>query len=49
VAGTGVILPLGGLSTLPGVYPVVGIILLIVFLLGVSFQIIISGKWTMRK
>ena len=29
---------LGGLSVLLGVYPVVGIILLIVFLLGVSFQ-----------
>jgi putative oxidoreductase len=38
VAGTGVILLLGGLSVLLGVYPVVGIILLIVFLLGVSFQ-----------
>jgi uncharacterized membrane protein YphA (DoxX/SURF4 family) len=38
VAGTGVILMLGGLSMLLGVYPVVGIILLIVFLLGVSFQ-----------
>jgi putative oxidoreductase len=38
VAATGVILLLGGLSMLLGVYPVVGIILLIVFLLGVSFQ-----------
>ncbi len=38
VAGTGGILVLGGLSMLPGVYPTVGIILLIVFLLGVSFQ-----------
>jgi putative oxidoreductase len=38
VAGTGMILLLGGLSMLLGVYPVVGIILLIVFLLGVSFQ-----------
>jgi uncharacterized membrane protein YphA (DoxX/SURF4 family) len=38
VAGTGVILLLGSLSMLLGVYPVVGIILLIVFLLGVSFQ-----------
>ena len=37
VAGTGVILLVGGLSM--GVYPVVGIILPIVFLLGVSFQI----------
>jgi putative oxidoreductase len=39
VGGTGVILLLGGLSMLLGVYPVVGIILLIVFLLGVSFQV----------
>jgi len=39
VAGTGVILLAGGLSMLLGVYPVVGIILLIVFLLSVSFQI----------
>src|SRR6266478_2516689 len=38
VAGTGVILLVGGLSMLLGVYPVVGIILLIIFLLGVSFQ-----------
>ncbi len=38
VAGTGVILLLGDLSILLGVYPTVGIILLIVFLLGVSFQ-----------
>jgi putative oxidoreductase len=39
VAGTGVILLLGGLSMLLGVSPICGIILLIVFLLGVSFQI----------
>jgi putative oxidoreductase len=38
VAGTGVILLVGGLSMLLGVYPVVGIVLLIIFLLGVSFQ-----------
>ena len=38
VAGTGVILLVGGLSVLLGLYPVVGIILLIIFLLGVSFQ-----------
>jgi putative oxidoreductase len=37
VAGTGIILLLGGLSMFLGVYPV-GIILLIVFLLGVSLQ-----------
>ncbi len=38
VGGTGVILLVGGLSMLLGVYPVVGIVLLIIFLLGVSFQ-----------
>jgi putative oxidoreductase len=43
VAGTGVILLVGGLSMLLGVYPVVGIVLLILFLLGVSFQI--HGFW----
>lgn len=37
VAGTGVILLLGGLSMLLGVYPTIGIILLIIFLLGTSF------------
>jgi putative oxidoreductase len=45
VAGTGVILLLGGLSMLLGIYPVVGIILLIVFLLGVSFQM--HAYWKM--
>jgi putative oxidoreductase len=45
VAGTGVILLVGGLSMLLGVYPVVGIILLIVFLLGVSFQM--HAYWKM--
>jgi putative oxidoreductase len=38
VAGTGVVLLVGGLSMLLGVYPVSGIILLIIFLLGVSVQ-----------
>ncbi len=38
VAATGIILLMGGLSMLLGVYPVLGIILLIIFLLGVSFQ-----------
>ena len=42
VAGTGVILSAGGLSILLGVYPVVGIAMLIVFLLGVSVQNIIN-------
>ena len=44
VAGTGVLLLVGGLSMLLGVYPVVGIILLIIFLLGVSFQM--HAYWT---
>jgi putative oxidoreductase len=38
VAGTGALLLAGALSMLLGVYPLVGILLLIVFLLGVSFQ-----------
>jgi putative oxidoreductase len=38
VGGTGVLLLGGGLSMLLGVYPPVGVALLIVFLLGVSFQ-----------
>ncbi len=36
VAGTGILLLLGGFSMLLGVYPLIGIALLIVFLLGVS-------------
>lgn len=42
VAGTGVILSAGGLSMLLGVYPVIGIAMLIVFVLGVSVQNIIN-------
>lgn len=38
VAGTGVLLVLGGLSMLLGAYPLIGIILLLIFLVGVSFQ-----------
>jgi uncharacterized membrane protein YphA (DoxX/SURF4 family) len=38
VAGSGTILLAGGLSMLLGVYPVIGIVLLIIFLLGASFQ-----------
>jgi putative oxidoreductase len=38
VAGTGVILLLGGFSMLLGVYPVIGTVLLVIFLLGVSVQ-----------
>jgi putative oxidoreductase len=37
VAGTGVLLLLGGASVLLGAYPTVGIILLIVFMLGSTF------------
>jgi putative oxidoreductase len=37
VAGTGVLLLLGGASVLLGVCPAVGIILLIVFMLGTTF------------
>ncbi|MGH9396507.1 MAG: DoxX family protein [Terriglobia bacterium] len=36
VAGSGVLLILGGLSVLLGVYPLIGCILLIIFLAGVS-------------
>ncbi len=39
VAGTGMLLLLGGLSLLSGVYPGAGITLLIIFLLGVSIKI----------
>lgn len=38
VGGTGVMLLAGALSMLLGVYPLIGIVVLIVFLLGVSFQ-----------
>jgi putative oxidoreductase len=38
VAGSGVLLVAGGLSMLLGVYAPIGIVLLIVFLLGVSVQ-----------
>lgn len=39
VLGTGALLLLGGLSILLGVYVQVGIVLLIIFLLGTTFQI----------
>jgi putative oxidoreductase len=38
VAFTGLILILGGLSILLGVYPLVGIVLLVIFLIPVSFM-----------
>jgi putative oxidoreductase len=46
VAGTGVLLLLGGFSLLLGYQPIVGIALLIVFLLGVSFNI--HNFWTVQ-
>ena len=44
VAGTGVLLLLGGASVLLGVCPTVGIILLIVFMLGTTF--LMHNFWT---
>ncbi len=38
VGGSGLLLILGGLSMLLGVYPIIGAILLIIFLLGVSIR-----------
>ena len=49
VAGTGVILLLGGLSILLGMYPNVGILLLIIFLLGASFPCMTFGTQKTRK
>jgi putative oxidoreductase len=46
VGGTGVLLLLGGFSLLLGYQPIVGIALLIVFLLGVSFNI--HNFWTVQ-
>jgi len=45
VAGTGVVLLAGGLSMLLGVYTKVGIALLVIFLVAVSFQI--HSYWKM--
>ncbi len=47
VAGTGVLVFLGGLSILVGFLPLVGIALLIIFLLGVSFQM--HTFWKVRE
>jgi putative oxidoreductase len=47
VAGTGVLELLGGASMLLGVYPAVGIILLIVFMLGATFQM--HTFWTVTE
>ena len=46
VAGTGVMLLLGGLSLLLGYHPTVGAILLVVFLLATSFTI--HNFWTVK-
>ncbi len=46
VVGTGVILVLGGLSVLLGLFPVVGLILIIVFLLPTS--VLIHNFWTVQ-
>jgi putative oxidoreductase len=46
VAGTGVLLALGGLSLLVGVLPMVGYILLLVFLAGVSPAV--HAFWSVR-
>jgi uncharacterized membrane protein YphA (DoxX/SURF4 family) len=39
IVGTGILLLLGGLSFVLGVWPVIGGVLLVIFLLGVSFKI----------
>ncbi len=46
VVGTGVMLVLGGLSVLLGLFPVVGLILIIVFLLPTS--VLIHNFWTVQ-
>jgi putative oxidoreductase len=46
VAGSGVLLLLGGFSLLLGYQPIVGIGLLVVFLLGVSFNM--HNFWTVQ-
>ena len=46
VVGTGVMLVLGGLSVLLGLFPVLGLILLIVFLVPTS--VLIHDSWTVQ-
>ena len=46
VGGSGVLLFLGGLSLLLGYHPTVGVALLVIFLLGVSFGI--HNFWTVQ-
>ena len=46
VVGTGVMLVLGGLSVLLGLFPVVGLVLIVVFLLPTS--VLIHNFWTVE-
>jgi len=46
VGGSGVLLLLGGLSLLLGYHPTIGVALLVIFLLGVSFGI--HNFWTIQ-
>ena len=46
VGGSGVLLLLGGLSLLLGYHPTIGVALLVIFLLGVSF--VIHNFWTVQ-
>lgn len=46
VVGTGVILVLGGLSVLLGLFPVIGLLLIVVFLLPTS--VLIHNFWTVE-
>ncbi len=46
VAGTGILLILGGLSSILGVFPLIGCILLLIFLVGVSLAM--HNFWTVQ-
>jgi putative oxidoreductase len=46
VGGSGVVLSLGGLSLLLGYHPTIGVALLVIFLLGVTFSI--HNFWTVQ-
>lgn len=46
VVGTGVMLVLGGISVLLGLFPVVGLVLIVVFLVPTS--VLIHNFWTVR-
>jgi len=47
VGGSGILLFLGGLSLLLGYHPTIGVALLVIFLLGVSFGI--HNFWTIQE